>query len=388
MAMAAGQFSISNTSVQVKSTTWASDSRDLFDYEVARTKSSAVKTGHFDLPGSAKISWVDRCVMPVDRHQPLPAGAQPLLQLDKRNGTFVVDGTMPSGDSRGWLRAQLWLVVKDLATTGYELSAGDVIRMGSSRFRVRQLVADSTGKVCPEVTLPASLNDCSVDDAVAEGSTCRICLEGGDEEGPLIQPCACKGSVESVHLGCLQKWIRCRMGLLDDKEPRSIFVKPMDCDLCKKAYPSHVCFNGERRQLVEVPQPDGPFVVLEKLAKSKSGNSGAGILVAAVTEDKPLTFGRSHDVGFRVDDISISRFHAQISFREGKFFLEDNNSRFGTLVCMRRPYELSPGEAVSIQTGSTILSLKLKSEPDPTLDGFQDHCSECSTEEDIALVRT
>jgi len=34
---------------------------------------------------------------------------------------------------------------------------------------------------------------------------CRIC-HGGAEEGRLISPCLCKGSMKFVHLDCLQKW--------------------------------------------------------------------------------------------------------------------------------------------------------------------------------------
>jgi hypothetical protein len=194
-----------------------------------------------------------------------------------------------------------------------------------------------------------------------EGGTCRICLDGGcDEHGPLIRPCACKGSIEGVHLGCLQQWIRSRMGLLDEDRKGRYFVKAMDCDLCKQPYPSHVHVGGESKQLVDVPAPSSPFIVLEKVSsRSKSGDNG-GVLVASFADDQPLTFGRNHNVGFRVEDISISRCHAKISFRDGRFVLEDNRSRFGTLVCMREPFALPADQTVSIQSGSTVLSLTAK----------------------------
>ena len=54
----------------------------------------------------------------------------------------------------------------------------------------------------------------------------------------------------------------------------------------------------------------------------------------------------------QVEDISISRCHAKISFRDGRFVLEDNRSRFGTLVCMREPFALPADQTVSIQSGS------------------------------------
>jgi hypothetical protein len=173
------------------------------------------------------------------------------------------------------------------------------------------------------------------------------------------------------------------MGLMDEDRGSTCFVKQLDCDLCKQAYPSHVSFEGTKKPLVEVPQPAGPFMVLEQMARSKTGGS-AGVLVASLEHNGELTFGRAHGAGFRVKDVSISRIHAKISFREGKFILEDNNSRFGTLVRMRRPYALSRGETVSIQAGGAVVSLTLKHDPATRScppDGAADHCSECGAEE-------
>ena len=35
---------------------------------------------------------------------------------------------------------------------------------------------------------------------------CRLCLEGDD--GPLVQPCACRGTAKFIHKACLEKWRR------------------------------------------------------------------------------------------------------------------------------------------------------------------------------------
>lgn len=45
--------------------------------------------------------------------------------------------------------------------------------------------------------------------------------------------------------------------------------------------------------------------------------------------------GRGHDSDIRVSDISVSRYHARIRYEEGKFLLEDNTSKFGTLVMIK-----------------------------------------------------
>ena len=43
--------------------------------------------------------------------------------------------------------------------------------------------------------------------ADAEERTCRLCY-GGEEDGPLVQPCACRGTAKWVHKHCLEAWRR------------------------------------------------------------------------------------------------------------------------------------------------------------------------------------
>ena len=49
-------------------------------------------------------------------------------------------------------------------------------------------------------------------EAAAE-TRCRLCLEG-EEDGPLVQPCACRGSAKWIHRHCLEHWRR--TGLKED----------------------------------------------------------------------------------------------------------------------------------------------------------------------------
>ena len=54
----------------------------------------------------------------------------------------------------------------------------------------------------------ASVQACEIaseDEAAAE-IRCRLCLEGDD--GPLVQPCACRGTAKFIHNACLEHWRR------------------------------------------------------------------------------------------------------------------------------------------------------------------------------------
>ena len=40
-----------------------------------------------------------------------------------------------------------------------------------------------------------------------EEKTCRLCW-GDEDDGPLVQPCACRGSAKWIHAACLEEWRR------------------------------------------------------------------------------------------------------------------------------------------------------------------------------------
>merc|ERR1719410_959754 len=171
----------------------------------------------------------------LGEHTTRPAGSDPLLRLRQKNGALWVDNAAsPQGNSK-----KLWLVLRDMPPGGHPLSENDVIMLGRCRFRVRQLVASANGGVQPELghndsgeicCPPPSSQDelCSVQ--------CRICLmEGPGEDDPLIVPCACRGSIEYIHLGCLRRWIRGRMNL-SDASPGYYFYRAFLCELCRADY--------------------------------------------------------------------------------------------------------------------------------------------------------
>jgi hypothetical protein len=335
--------------VQVISNTWARDSHDLFDFEA-----SHLHTQTFVVPKSVVCIREGTEVQMLGERDSASPGADPLLRLVLREGSFWVDKATMSNNSK-----KLWLVVRDLAASGHRLTEGDVMKLGRFKFRVRQLVSSACGGAQPELRL----DDCGVcgvpptDDPALQSQICRICLlEGpGEENDPLFTPCQCKGSIEYVHLGCLRHWIRGRLNL-SDPPGGSYFYRPLACELCKATYPTYIQMGTERSPLVEVPFTQAPFIVIENMVRDSQQHSSRGLHVISLAE-KVLKIGRGHESDVRIADVSISRCHATIRFQRGQFLLEDNNSKFGTLVAMKKPRQLEPGGHISIQMGRTVLSL-------------------------------
>jgi len=282
----------------------------------------------------------------------LPAGAEPLLQINERNSDFHVDefAIHPAVDP-------LWLVVKDLPDKkGCRLSEGDVFKIGRLIYTVKQLSLD--GKA--PLALPSATTATEVEVYQSDGVqllACRICL--GDTQtlkNPLISPCKCAGTMKFIHIECLQEWLKNRLNVKQNGSALSYFWQTFDCELCKADFPTTVKVGGLVRELVEVHKPDTPFLVLEESKREGSG----GLHVVSLTEAGCFRIGRGHNCDIRVSDISVSRIHAMLKLYQGKFYLEDRNSKFGTLVLVRQPIALVPGLSVSLQITRSVITLRLK----------------------------
>jgi len=344
----------SSCSVKVQSKTWARDSHDLFDFEAHQ-----LHTQSFNVTKSTICARNGTEVQLLGERDLPPPGSDPLLRLVQRDRTFWVDKATPSNSSK-----KLWLVVRDLVASSHRLQEGDVIKLGRFKFRVKQLVATASGGAQPELRLDDTGVICCAVDGKGEGQDmevvekllCRICLlEGPGEDDPLISPCQCKGSIQYVHLGCLRHWIKGRLNL-SDRPLGSYFYRPLNCELCKAIYPTYIHTNSTRFPLVEVPFTQSPFIVLENMVRDSQQHTTRGLHVISLAE-KVLKLGRGHESDVRIADVSISRCHAIIRFSQGQFLLEDNNSKFGTLVAMKKPRQLEPDVSISIQMGRTVLTL-------------------------------
>lgn len=93
----------------------------------------------------------------------------------------------------------------------------------------------------------------------------------------------------------------------------------------------------------------------------KRGNdktSGKIYQFVSLSEKSSLSIGRKKDVDVRVsDDISVSRHHASITYdsHNHNFLLEDNRSKFGTLVLIKKSLSVRPNmKSIGFQIGADV----------------------------------
>ena len=296
-----------------------------------------------------------------------------LLRAVYLDGRCIVQSAERQPESSTVQAKKLWTVVKDVGQ--YLLHEGDVIKLGRFKLRVRQMcVGPEDDPVRPDIT-GGDTSFGIVAPPSGDGMPCRICLlEGsGRDEDPLIQACSCRGSIQYVHLGCLRYWINGRLCLSDSSKHAYLF-RQLACELCKVNYPVEVQLpDGSKMPLVPMPETRAPYIVLENMMRSdpqlgdtpgqqpNSAPASRGIFVISLAGKKMLKLGRGHESDVRIADVSISRWHATVSFTDnGQFILEDHGSKFGTLVSMRRPRVVDPGctnitrARLCVQAGRTL----------------------------------
>jgi hypothetical protein len=137
----------------------------------------------------------------------------------------------------------------------------------------------------------------------------------------------------------------------------SYFWKKFECEICKEAYP--YIFRSKDRifKLIDniTTKKDTNFILLESLPLDK--NTSRMIHLLTVTETKKeFKLGRGHESEVRINDISVSRVHAILKYKEDGFYLEDNMSKFGTIVLMRERYPLFVEHTLAVQVGRTVVS--------------------------------
>ena len=194
---------------------------------------------------------------------------------------------------------------------------------------------------------------------------CRICYgEEEDEENPLVQPCTCHGSLKYIHLNCLKHWLKTNTYVLcDDNEiSKSYKYKEALCELCKSKFPNYIKHKGKLYKIIDFENDFKNYILFDCLTEDKNNNKYLYILsLDNVGNNQLLNIGRGHDANLVIHDASISRNHCLIRISNKKIFLEDCNSKFGTLVLIHSEIiKLTEGLKLYLQIGRSFLKCDFK----------------------------
>jgi len=189
-----------------------------------------------------------------------------------------------------------------------------------------------------------------------EVATCRICLSEDEPDNSLIWPCKCSGSMGAIHISCLKEWLNGKRLVYTGTKVTSYFWKALECELCKEPFENKL--RSSLFSIMQFDKPEGNYMILESIKSAPA----KVVHVFDLTYDD-FKVGRSVDTDMKIADISVSRTHSFFKIQNGKICVEDNGSKFGTLVKIQRPVDLLRADAnftsTIFQVGRTLIYLKL-----------------------------
>ena len=170
---------------------------------------------------------------------------------------------------------------------------------------------------------------------------CRICYgDDSTDENPLICPCICKGSMKYIHYECLKNWLNSKIEediSVDSENPEVDVItynrKDISCELCKEKFPDYIKYRDRFYNISFYKPKFEEFVVLESMRADK--HKAKFIHIMSLDNKNCINIGRANECELSISELSVSRFHCIIHKDEGDLFIEDNSSKFGTLILIQ-----------------------------------------------------
>ena len=100
--------------------------------------------------------------------------------------------------------------------------------------------------------------------------------------------------------------------------------------------------DGKRYFTVNIPKPKKPYLVLNPIYREKTSSKGKVYFLVSFAEQQAMVVGRKSDSDILISDEStVSRHHCRFLYEkdktnQGRFYIEDKESKFGTLVLLRK----------------------------------------------------
>ena len=128
--------------------------------------------------------------------------------------------------------------------------------------------------------------------------------------------------------------------------------------------PYPYCFKYKEKiwNLVDLKRPEDdstPYIILESLNSEKNSSRTIHVVVISSAQ-RVFQLGRGHESDLRINDISVSRKHASLEYREDGFHIVDYQSKFGTLVLLSDSVSVPEKTHQTLQIGRTVVTMKVK----------------------------
>jgi hypothetical protein len=137
-----------------------------------------------------------------------------------------------------------------------------------------------------------------------------------------------------ICISCIKQWLHGKRHCKETEVVNSYIWKNLECELCKSPFKDTVVLrNGQKVCLLQFQLfvESLNYMVLESVTNTSSKT----IHVINFDASSLIKVGRAQIAEVRITDISVSRHHSSLKLcRDGSVSLNDNQSKFGTLLLL------------------------------------------------------
>ena len=381
-------------SLNILAKSWKRDTNGLYDFsstEIIKSEESINNSTLIKRNSNALIYKTNE----VDNKINIPEETDICNVTKKENNNYLIENKVefnmePNEENIDKINNKLWYVVNgdkngNNKNKDYFLTKNDIIKIGRVKYSI---IEDSlySGDKKFELTVPNNSNTINTLNSETkpvfnliktvpylnkenkdENILCRICYSNeSDINNPLIHLCNCKGGINYAHFSCIKHWMKTKLLIYGNKKRTvlSYFLPRFNCEICKAPYPLRFRLeeNGDRvYELIDIRRPNSNYIIMESLDQIKEKNNRKYIHIIKIINQDNINIGRGIDADIRINDISVSKLHSVLNFNfETKSLLiKDCDSKFGTLVLIKNPFELKEKESLVIQSGRTLIKAKV-----------------------------
>ena len=401
-----------NVSLSIISNSWLKDTEDLFDFEA-----KDIKTKTFYLSNENKLSYLISTINENNEDEILLINSIKELQhkislngkkikiiseiiFNKENSNFEFINPLYSENINKFFKKEncerIWKNISKEEET--EINEGDIFKFGRIRLKFDKITftnsqrnnSNNTGinNYNSNSNQFAFNNSNNVTNIIYNNSGdlsnneqndyknnnlnseknenkfyCRICYRNDSNiNDPLISPCKCSGSMGYIHYKCLKSCIESKIQKKKDDKYEFYIWKSFNCEICLYLYPKYIEYKNRKYYLVDIDTSRfNQFCVCDYslFDDIQRKTFHRGYLVFLIEDDNEIFLGRNQTNGVKLKDISVSRKHCYIIKRDGKLFIKDLHSKFGTLKYIKDKYEIKIDESLDLLSGKHKFSISL-----------------------------
>ena len=145
-----------------------------------------------------------------------------------------------------------------------------------------------------------------------------------------------------IGLSCIKQWLHGKRHCKETTAVNSYIWKNLECELCKSPIIDVVKSRmGHEMDLLNFNLHENckNYMVIESVTNTTSKT----IHVINFDANPLIKVGRAQIAEVRITDISVSRHHSSLRLcKDGTVSLNDNYSKFGTLLLLTKPLAIIP----------------------------------------------